>query len=57
MNNNNEQLISLSETINQQHDLLKDIKNKNDEIQFTLEEMAQIKELNIVIIRQPMNNP
>ncbi|MEK4387505.1 multidrug ABC transporter ATPase [Solibacillus sp. FSL W7-1464] len=44
MNSNNEQLISLRETINQQHDLLKDIKNKNEEIQFTLEEMTQIKE-------------
>jgi len=44
MTNNNEQLTSLRDTINQQHDLLKDIKNKNDEIQFTLEEMAQIKE-------------
>ena len=44
MNSNNEQLLSLRETINQQHDLLKHIKDKNDEIYSTLEEMAQIKE-------------
>lgn len=43
MNSNNEQLISLRETISQQHDLLKHIKDKNDEIHSTLEEMAQIK--------------
>ncbi|MER2113836.1 MAG: multidrug ABC transporter ATPase, partial [Solibacillus isronensis] len=44
MNSNNEQLLSLRETINQQHDLLKHIKDKNDKIYSTLEEMAQIKE-------------
>lgn len=44
MNSNNEQLVSLRETITQQHDLLKHIKDKNDEIYSTLEEMAQIKE-------------
>lgn len=44
MNSNNEQLVFLRETINLQHDLLKDIKAKNDEIYSTLEEMAHVKE-------------
>lgn len=44
MNSNNDQLISLRETINHMHHLLKEIKDKNDEIHSTLEEMAQVKE-------------
>lgn len=44
LSSNNKQLISLHETINQQHNLLKEIKDKNDEIHSTLEEMVQVKE-------------